>query len=314
MEFGIISQIQRFVLGQISPKDLDLPQSIFDQVQYRTSGVFRHSYISWLKPRSKWTHKGQFGHVLIVGGDYGMNGAPRLAALGAARTGAGLVTIATRPEHAVTMNINYPELMCHGVKNGRELKPLLSKATVVVIGPGLGQSGWAKSLYKTVLSSDLPLVVDADALNLLARNPFSRTNWILTPHPGEAARLLGTTSKQIEADRLKTVLSLQKQYGGICVLKGARTIIADEGQHPIICMAGNPGMASAGMGDLLSGVIGSLAAQGLPWWIAAELGVCLHAEAGDVASMDGERGMLASDLLPLLRFLANDLEPDKKSD
>ncbi|VAW78627.1 NAD(P)H-hydrate epimerase / ADP-dependent (S)-NAD(P)H-hydrate dehydratase, partial [hydrothermal vent metagenome] len=172
---------------------------------------------------------------------------------------------------------------------------------VVVIGPGLGQSSWSRALFERVLDSGLPLVVDADALNLLARDPVSRENWILTPHPGEAARLLGTDTATIQQDRFAALESLQKQYGGTVILKGAGTLIGGDGM-PAVCAAGNPGMASGGMGDALSGLLGALLAQGLEPAEAARAGVCLHARAADrAAATSGERGLLASDLIPLMR-------------
>jgi NAD(P)H-hydrate epimerase len=183
---------------------------------------------------------------------------------------------------------------------------LLARATVVVIGPGLGTDRWAMGLLDAALNCPLPLVVDADALNLLASEPLPRGNWILTPHPGEAARLLGQTSAAIQADRFGAIRALQQRYGGTCVLKGAGSLVLPgTAAVPAVCMEGNPGMASGGMGDVLSGVIGGLAAQGLPLPEAACLGVVLHARAADRAAAEGERGMLATDLLPHLRALVN---------
>lgn len=150
-----------------------------------------------LPPRVRDAHKNQFGHILVVGGDCGMSGAPRLAALGALRVGAGLVTIATKPRHAPFMNLFQPEIMSRGVKNGKDLGPLLKKATVVVVGPGLGQSAWAQSLLKKILAANLPVIMDADALNMLAKHSARNKHWILTPHVGEAARLLKTNTKMI---------------------------------------------------------------------------------------------------------------------
>jgi NAD(P)H-hydrate epimerase len=151
----------------------------------------------------------------------------------------------------------------------------------------------------------LPLVVDADALNLLAETPDRRGNWVLTPHPGEAARLLGVANAAIQRDRFAAAQALQARYGGVAVLKGAGTLVQTEGDRPTICTAGNPGMASGGMGDVLTGVIAGLISQKLELPDAARLGVWLHAAAGDRAARNGERGLLASDLMPHLRTLAN---------
>jgi len=260
---------------------------------------------SALSPRPRDAHKGLFGHVLIIGGDYGMAGAARLAGEAALRVGAGLVSIATRPEHVSAIVSGRPELMCHPVKQAKDLKPLLAKATVIVLGPGLGQSAWSKQLFKQALASALPKIIDADGLNLLAKQTKKSDHWILTPHPGEAARLLKSDNKKIQADRITAVKQLQQKLGGIAILKGAGSLVAASDSISI-CQAGNPGMASGGMGDVLSGVIGGLLAQQFNLQQAAELGVCLHAYAGDLAAQqNGERGMLASDLMPYLRELMN---------
>ncbi|MFZ4703246.1 MAG: NAD(P)H-hydrate dehydratase, partial [Candidatus Methylumidiphilus sp.] len=235
-------------------------------------------------------------------------GAARMAAESAARVGAGLISLATHPDHAALMNINRPELMCHGVATADELRPLLSRASVIAVGPGLGlgQAGWGRVLFDAVLDSGLPLVMDADALNLLALAPLKREDWVLTPHPGEAARLLKTTSSAIQADRFAAISALREKYGGTVVLKGSGTLVLGGGKsEPSVCTQGNPGMASGGMGDVLTGVITGLLAQGLDYTEAAEIGVRLHGAAGDKAAEDGERGLLAGDLMPWLRRLVN---------
>lgn len=146
-----------------------------------------------LPQRRKNVSKSDFGHVLIIGGEYGMAGAVQMAGMSAARVGAGLTTVATRPEHAATIAASQPELMCKGIQHADDLYPLIKKATVIVIGPGLGQSEWSKMLFEKTITLEQAKVVDADGLNLLAKKPTKNENWILTPHPGEAARLLDTT-------------------------------------------------------------------------------------------------------------------------
>jgi NAD(P)H-hydrate epimerase len=195
--------------------------------------------------------------------------------------------------------------MVRGVESVEALTPLLERATVIAIGPGLAQTNWSRTLLHAVINHDLPMVLDADALNLLSHDPMPGKRWVLTPHPGEAARLLGTDTATIQRDRYSAAISLQQRYDAVCVLKGAGTVVSSK--HRItVCGAGNPGMASGGMGDVLTGVIAGLLAQGLTLVDAAELGVCLHAAAGDAAAADlGERGMLATDLLPYLRRLVN---------
>lgn len=258
-----------------------------------------------LKPRLKNSHKGMYGHVLIIGGGPGMPGAVCLAAHAALRVGAGLVTIATLPEHAGKTCSQLPEALIFGIENKNDLYPLLNKATVCIVGPGLGEDNWAKELFLASLSSQLPLVIDASALHLLAQHPQKDDNWVLTPHPGEAGVLLGCETKDIQADRINASESIQHTYGGCIVLKGAGTII-NTSKELFICTAGNPGMATAGMGDVLSGVIGGLIAQGLSIGEATKLGVLLHAEAGDAAAAtDGERGLIAGDLMPFIRKKVN---------
>ncbi len=292
--------------GHVYFDDLAVPE-----VVYRTQGPAA-LWVDWQQQachfpsRRRSAHKGDFGHVLVIGGDHGLSGAARMAAEAGARRGAGLVSIATRPEHAALLSAVRPELMSHGITEVSQLTPLLRRASVVAIGPGLGQSTWARRLLARVLDSDLPLVVDADALNLLACEPVRRARWILTPHPGEAGRLLGLAAAEVQADRLGSVGALQQRYGGVVVLKGAGSLILGEaGQPASLCTDGNPGMASGGMGDVLTGIIASLLAQGLSLERAAVAGVCLHGAAADRAAQAGERGLLATDLLPLLRPLVN---------
>jgi len=232
------------------------------------------------------------------------------AAEAAARSGAGLVSLATRPEHLGPALTRRPELMVCGVTSGQELAPWLERPSVLVVGPGLGRSPWSEQMLQQALNSGLPLVVDADALNLLAaQRPAAaqaRDNWVLTPHPGEAARLLGCTGTDVQTDRFAAVTQLQRRYGGAVVLKGAGSLVLGEprsgGRASIgLVTAGNPGMATGGMGDLLSGLVAGLMAQGLSPTQAARLGASLHAEAGDLAVGEwGERSLLATDLVGAL--------------
>ncbi len=294
--------------GALFCHDLDLSKDLFEQVSNDAVSIDIETFQNGVGPRPRCTHKGDCGHVLVVGGGPGMSGAPLLSALGAARVGAGLITVATHPDHAAFLNQGHPELMCQAVNTERELNILLAKATTVVIGPGLGKSAWAKRLLKVVLASKLPMVVDADALNLISTQRVrKRNNWVLTPHPGEAGRLLKSDTAAVQCDRFAAIAALLKKFGGTMVLKGAGTLVMGDG-GALICDAWNPGMASGGMGDLLSGVIAGLAAQGVELPIAAALGVCLHAGAGDLAAKAlGERGLLATDLLPYLMQLVNTL-------
>lgn len=292
--------------GKVHFDDLQVPAATYKSVKSSVTRLDYESLKTALPKRSRIAHKGTFGHVLIIGGDTGMTGAVRLAADGAARVGAGLISVATRTTHAALINLMRPEMMSHGVDTAEQLWPLLEKANVIAIGPGLGQSIWARAMLDAVKDLKKPVVVDADALNLLAKIPFRFANSILTPHPGEAARLLDLPSAEVQADRFAAVSALQRRFGGVCVLKGAGTLVADSNGSVGVCTAGNPGMACGGMGDLLTGTIAGLLAQGYTPNLAASIGVCLHGKAGDRSARDdGERGLLPSDLLPWLRHYAN---------
>ncbi len=295
--------------GEINFADLSVPETVYQQVEATAERLDLADLKGQLPPRSACAHKGNFGHVMVTGGDSGMAGAAAMASQAACRVGAGLTSCATRPEHVAAIISRCPEVMVHGVISGQEIEPLLDRASVVVIGPGLGQGPWGEQLLQKVYKLAVPLVVDADALNILSagrvvKQPY-RDNWILTPHPGEAARLLDCSTGDIQRDRFKAVQALQNRYGGAVILKGAGSLVADSDNLVGVCPYGNPGMATGGMGDVLSGVLGALLAQGLSVGQAARLGVCLHAGAGDKATEDGMRGMMATDLIPHLRTLIN---------
>jgi hydroxyethylthiazole kinase-like uncharacterized protein yjeF len=258
-----------------------------------------------LPPRRRAAHKGDHGRVLVVGGGAGMPGAARLAGEAALRVGAGLVTVATWPSHVAAIVAGRPEIICRGVETAAEARPLMAAADIVAVGPGLGQSDWARELLETALASGKRLVVDADALNLLARSPWHSDDWVLTPHPGEASRLLGSTVAAVQADRLGSLRSLADRFGGTVVLKGACSLAAGPSGRAWVCTAGNPGMATAGMGDVLTGTIAGLAAQGIGLEQAAVAGMWVHAAAGDLAARDGMRGLMASDLMEALRKCVN---------
>jgi len=291
--------------GRITFSDLGVPADTYRQLVASAQLLTAPPLGVLAAPRPRAAHKGANGHVLVIGGDHGMNGALRLAGEAALRTGAGLVSLATRSGHAAAISAACPELMSHGVESSRDLPRLLARVTVVVIGPGLGRSRWAQGLLAAVLESSLPLVVDADALNLLSCEPLRRENWVLTPHPGEAGRLLKQKTATVQENRYTAVRALAETYGGVAVLKGAGTLVYHTGASVAVCAAGNPGMAAGGMGDVLSGVIAGLIAQGLELSQASQAGVCLHAFAGDRAAVNGERGMTARDVIGELRAVMN---------
>ncbi len=291
--------------GAVRFSGLDIPERCRETRKPTLLRFGREQARAILRPRNQDAHKGDFGHVLVVGGGPGMPGAARLCAEAALRTGAGRVSVAAHPDNVAAIVSSRPEIMVHGVNDAEALQRLVERADVVAFGPGLGQSGWARSLYPVIESLDAPMVWDADALNLLAENPVSVTQGILTPHPGEAARLLAISTDGVQRDRLGSVRSLAERFAGTVVLKGACTLVSD-GAIERVCDAGNPGMATAGMGDVLTGVIAGLLSQGLPSTDAAVNGVLVHAMAGDLAAAaSGERGLLASDLFDGIRTIVN---------
>jgi len=292
--------------GAVQLSDLGVPSEVYAAVPADCARLELESLLDCLPPRPATAHKGLYGTVLVVGGDYGMAGAAALAAEAALRCGAGLVQVATRPEHVAALVARTPEVMSRGVNCADDLTSMLEAADVLVVGPGLGQSHWSLQLLQLALASGKPLVLDADALNMLAAGMLGGSrlvgNWVLTPHPGEAARLLACNTAAVQADRFAAVSALQQRYGGVVVLKGNGTLITGGGDT-LLSDYGNPGMASGGMGDVLSGVIGALLAQHLVPLEAAALGVCLHGAAADSAAGEGQRGLAASDLLPRMRSL-----------
>jgi hydroxyethylthiazole kinase-like uncharacterized protein yjeF len=262
-----------------------------------------------LPRRQRESHKGSHGRVVIIGGGMGMPGALRLAGEAAMRVGAGLVTVGGIPENLVAVTATRPELIYLPLTSSSNLEEALRGASVVAIGPGLGRGEWAQRLWTQVMKLEgIPVVMDADALNLLALSPVKLPpDWVLTPHPGEAARLLGRDTAAIQADRVGAVRELHQRYGAITVLKGAGTLVASgaDGTDLSICERGNPGMATAGMGDVLTGVIAGLIAQLGDSDRAARLGVLIHALAGDSAAQGGQRGLIASDVIGELRGWVN---------
>lgn len=293
--------------GHVVFDALGVPEATFTGTQPLARLIDPALLAEVLPRRRRTAHKGDHGHVLVVGGGPGMPGAARLAGEAALRAGAGLVTLAVHPDNTGLAGMR-PELMCLAADGAASLTTALSRAAVVAVGPGLGQGDWARQVLRAALDCGKPLVVDADALNLLATAPQSRDGWVLTPHPGEAARLLDTRGADLQADRLNAAHELRARYGGTVVLKGAGTIVLGAAGIPWLCDRGNPGMAVAGMGDVLTGVIAGIAAQGADLERAAAAGVLVHAQAGDLAARRGERGMLASDLLDQVRACVN---PDR---
>lgn len=264
-----------------------------------------------LPRRMRAAHKGNFGRVLVIGGGPGMPGAVRLAGEACLRVGAGLVEVAVAPDNVAGIVAGRPELICHALPDASHLPPIMEQADVIAIGPGLGRSAWARELLPLALGCDQPLIVDADALNLIAEQSsgrpgeYRRPDWILTPHPGEAGRLLNMATSDVQRDRLTALEMLLDRYGGTVVLKGAGTLVGSEGHTPGVCERGNPGMASAGMGDVLTGAVAGVLAQCRDPWQAARVAVLVHAMSGDTEARSGERGLLAGDVARQLRSSVN---------
>ncbi len=296
---GLLTGKARRVVGQLHYDDLGLEEWLHSQPP-ALERLTAPQLTRWLKPRDPCSHKGDNGRLLIVGGDTGLSGAIRMTGEAALRTGAGLVRVLTREENMAALLTARPELMVESLTED-SLGNGLEWADVIVIGPGLGQSDWGKNALHQVNLSDKPMLWDADALNMLAITPGKRHNRIITPHPGEAARLLGKSVAEVENDRLHSARELAERYGGVAVLKGAGTLIANHSAALAVADVGNAGMASGGMGDLLSGIIGGLLAQRLSLYDAACAGCVVHGAAADaLAAEKGTRGMLATDLLPVL--------------
>jgi len=305
MKQGLLTASGPDYCGQIVFNDLQVPQKAYADVTPSAWRIEAEDFIELFSKRARSTHKTQCGRVLVIGGNSGFTGAARMAAEAAARSGAGMVSVATKPEHAQLLNVNRPELMCHGVSRKSDLLPLLDKADVVALGPGLGQDAWAQMLFDTVVQSNAALILDADGLNLLAKQPRERANWVVTPHPGEAARLLNGSVQVVQDDRFYAAEQIAQRFGAICVLKGCGTLVSGGQGDTYLCDVGNPGMATGGMGDVLTGIIAAFAAQFHHLAEAARAGVYVHAKAADLAAKQGERGLLATDLYAHIRGLIN---------
>ncbi|MBJ6137216.1 NAD(P)H-hydrate dehydratase [Marinobacter litoralis] len=260
------------------------------------------------RPRN--AHKGHFGHVLIVAGESGYGGAGIMAAEAASRAGAGLVSLATRPEHVTAALVRCPSVMVRGVVHGSELTALIEQADVIVCGPGIGKSAWGQQMLQQVLDSAKPRVLDADALNMMAtRAAIPSNQHVLTPHPGEAARMLGCSVAEIEADRLAAAQKIQRIWGGVVLLKGAGTVIATNSAAPVVVAGGNPGMATGGMGDVLSGMLGAFMGQLTDIGWASVVAASAHLAAGGrAAERLGYKGVLPTDVIQDLPFVLKETD------
>jgi NAD(P)H-hydrate epimerase len=311
LKAGLLTGKGPAVCGELILADLQITAEILEQQNAELEIIQLKKYLELLRPRKADAHKGDFGHVMIIGGDAGFGGAALMAAEAAARTGAGLVSLATRPEHIAPALVRCPEVMVRGVVSGQELEPLLSRPSVLVVGPGLGRSPWSEQMLQQAVKSGLPMVLDADALNILAEGRVipaaTKGQWLLTPHPAEAARLLGKTTAEIQFNRFQSIKDLYRRYDASVILKGAGSLVLGHSGKIGVVTAGNPGMATGGMGDVLSGILGGLLAQGLSMENAAKLGAVLHATAADkAAEIVGQPSLIATDLIPQLCQILRD--------
>lgn len=307
---GLFTGLGPVLCGDIIYHSLDVSESVFDVTRPAAQLLDTFTLMDELPEWRADIHKHQRGHCMVIGGDYGYGGAAAIAGEASLRAGSGLTSVVTQPQHVTAVLGRCPEIMTSGVTSGQQLEPLLERPNVLVIGPGLGRSAWSEQLLQKAALCGLPMVVDADALNILAQgrviSDLSAHQWVLTPHPGEAARLLDTDVTNIQADRYAAVRALQRKYNAVVLLKGPGTLIAGDDAIIKVCPYGNPAMATAGMGDLLSGIIGALIAQGLSLQTATELGCCIHSSAADMAVNErGPRGLVATDILFYLHRLMN---------
>ncbi|MDT0603763.1 NAD(P)H-hydrate dehydratase [Thalassotalea castellviae] len=302
---GLFTGMAAQYVGQLYLADLEIgPQ--FQQAVDSSVEIQGQNNIPEKPQRHASSHKGDIGLLLSVGGNKGMPGAIRLSSESALRSGAALVAVCCHQENYSIVLNGRPELMLAPDDSDQLIKSqFYQKAKVLLCGPGLGKNTWSVALFNQVMASKKNCVIDADALHLLAKNFQYKDDWVLTPHPGEAAALLQCTVADIEKDRFKAVRNISQQYGGICILKGAGSLISD-GKTVWINTSGNSGMATGGMGDVLSGIISALIMQSLTPVDAARLAVFIHGRSADIiATKQGKIGLLASDLFPEIQLLIN---------
>lgn len=306
MKLGLISHQGNDVVGTLLFDHLGIEDVLISQMEPFACRIEYNNLKKHIPHRALSANKGNQGHVLIIGaGQSQYGGSVCLAGEAALRSGAGLVSVIVAPESLVRSAHAPSELMIAACDKPTEGQALLERATVLLLGPGLSQSVWAEAWFHHVIKSQLPMVVDADGLNWLAKFPQKLPQAILTPHPGEAARLLQTDIKAIQHNRVESAKALQEKYGATIVLKGAGTVIISQQKKINILAGGFPALATGGTGDVLAGIISALLAQKVPANEAACLAVCVHALAAKEQEKKGMLGMIASDLLPTVRLLLN---------
>ncbi len=307
LKIGMLTGGAVDVVGELLYDNLGIDTSLFSEIKPIAARIVYQDILSYLPKRSLSSHKGENGHVCIIGGGHsGFSGAVCLAGEAALRAGAGLVSAVVATSSLPLLARAPSELLCYGFCRPKEMRFILDVATVLVLGPGLSQNSWGKKFFKETLQhSNKPCIVDADGLNWLADFPQQRENWILTPHPKEAARLLGITTAKVQENRIKAAVALKEKFGGVIVLKGAGTIVVLENGKIMLNVGGFPALSTGGTGDVLAGLIAGLVGQKLSLSQAACLAVSVHAQAACLEQTLGERGMLASDLFLHIRNLVN---------
>jgi len=315
-KLGLVQEPGASYTGKLHVADISIPAFLYNKETLKRQLLTRDLVCSWFQPRKPASNKGDYGRVLIVAGSRGMTGAACLAAMSAARAGAGLVTLAVpsgvqklvASKLTEIMTVALPESteQTIGSEALNEIIALSQRFDVIAIGPGITTHPETASLVRKILPMlNIPCVIDADGLNCLAGNTevfkLISAPLILTPHPGEMSRLTGNTTTEIQQQRLALAEGAAKDWGVVLLLKGASTIVAAPDSKTYINTTGNPGMATGGAGDVLTGIIAGLIAQGLNPFDAAGAGAYLHGLAGDLAvRQKGCRGLLAGDILDFL--------------
>lgn len=310
--------------GQLTVADISIPRFLLKQETLKNNLIMPELIRPYIKRRKRETHKGTYGHVLVVGGSLGMTGAVSMASYAALRAGAGLVTAAVPESLLPVVAASRPEIMTFPLaETGKAaialealpaIENLLGAVSVCAVGCGMSRYTEAKAIMNFILEkSGVPLVIDADGINALAEDLSILENRqvpvVLTPHPGEMARLLKKSTKEVQSDRLNIARRFAMEWNVTLVLKGNKTVVATPGGDTYINLTGNPGMATAGSGDVLCGIIAGFIAQGLNPQMAAVAGVYVHGRAGDLASdSKGERGLIALDLVEWLPEVLKEME------
>jgi ADP-dependent NAD(P)H-hydrate dehydratase / NAD(P)H-hydrate epimerase len=309
-KLGLVGADEQTVVGQLHVVDIGIPEKLARERGVKAE-LLEDSVLAPLRVRAPSGHKGTHGHVLVVAGSRGKTGAALLCGTAVLRTGAGLCTVAMPPDVAPLVEGRVPELMIEPLG---EVQSLLVGKQAAAIGPGIARDDAAKDRIRVLGNSELPLVVDADALNAIAADnallPRRGSPTVLTPHPGEAARLLGSTVGAVQEDRISAARAIAERYGAVCVLKGARTVIASPDGRLAVNPTGNPGLGTGGTGDVLTGIVGAALARTrdkegrVDPFTAACAAVYLHGAAGDrAAAARSQTGLLASDVLDQLPHL-----------